>query len=162
MLRRRGGPGKIATLPHSDSHWMNTTYRCLPAALIGAALAALVATSGCASNSSAEPAMTRSFPQNTLRGAMTFGTDRKVALNGRATSLSPGARVRDQENRIVQPETLVGARMLVHYTLDIGEAQVRDVWILRAGEAAVRPWPTTREEAQTWTYDAETLRWTKP
>ena len=137
-------------------------YRCLQAALAVLTFTALAASSGCASDTSAEPEMTRAFPQNTLRGAMTFGTDRQIALNGRATSLSPGARVRDQENRIVQPHTLTGARFLVHYTFDIGDAQVRDVWILRAGEAAVRPWPTTREEAQNWIYDATTLRWTKP
>jgi hypothetical protein len=149
---------------------MNTTYRCLRAALGHAALvtalgtalvSTLAVTGGCASDNT-EPAMTRSFPQNTLRGSITFGTDRQIALNGRATSLSPGARVRDQDNRIVAPETLAGTRMLVHYTFDLGDAQVRNVWILRAEEAAVRPWPTTRAEAEAWTFDAGTLQWTKP
>ena len=29
-------------------------------------------------------------------------------------------------------------------------------------EAAVRPWPTTLDEAQTWLYDATTMTWSKP
>ena len=133
---------------------MNTTYRCaarsLTAALIAVGIAAPAA------------AQSRAFPQNALRGAIVFGEDRQVTLNGRATSLSPGARVRNQDNMIVMAASLSGAKWLVNYTLDIGGAQVRDVWILRPEEAAIRPWPTTLEESQTWTYDSTTMTWTKP
>lgn len=125
-------------------------YRC--------ALAALVAVS---INAPAF-AQSRAFPQNTLRGALVFGTDRQLKLNGRATSLTPGSRVRNQQNMIVPPDTLIGAKWLVNYTLDMGGAQVRDVWILTPDEAAIRPWPTTLEEAQTWVYDATTMTWSKP
>jgi hypothetical protein len=130
---------------------MNTMYRC---ALAAAALAvSLVAPA---------TAQTRTFPQNTLRGTIAFAEDGTIALNGRATTLSPGSRVRDEQNMIVLPAALVGTRRLVHYTLDLGGPQVRDVWVLRPDEAAIRPWPATLEQANTWTYDATTATWIKP
>ena len=135
---------------HFDSHWMNTMYRCAAGAIAAIALVASAA------------AQSRAFPQNTLRGALVFGADRQLVLNGRATSLTPGSRVRNQGNMIVPPDTLVGAKWLVNYTLDMGGAQVRDVWILTPDEAAVTPWPRTLDEAQTWAYDATTMTWTKP
>lgn len=107
-------------------------------------------------------AQVRAFPQNALRGAIVFGNDREITLNGNATSLTPGSRVRDQSNMIVLPATLAGAKWLVHYTVEIGGAQVRDVWILRPEEAAVRPWPTTLEQANSWVFDATTMTWVKP
>lgn len=130
-------------------------YRCAARWSIAAIVAVGINAPAAAQNS-------RAFPQNTLRGALVFGSDRQVALNGRATSLTPGARVRNQQNMIVQPDTLVGAKWLVNYTLDMGGAQLRDVWILTPDEAAVTPWPRTLDEAQTWVYDATTMTWTKP
>ena len=126
-------------------------YRCALSALVAVSIVAPAAAQ-----------VQRAFPQNTLRGAMVFGTYPQVTLNGRSAQLSPGTRVRDQDNRIVMAASLAGARLLVHYTLDTGAAQVQDVWILRAEEAAISPWPTTLEQAQTWTYDAGTMTWTKP
>ena len=122
------------------------------------ALAALVAV--CVAAPAA--AQSRAFPQNTLRGAMVFRDDGQVVLNGRVAPLSPGSRVRNQDNMVVMAGSLTGAKWLVNYTLDIGGGQVRDVWILRPDEAAIRPWPTTLEEARTWTYDATTMSWTRP
>ncbi len=104
----------------------------------------------------------RAFPENTLRGAMVFGDYPQVTLNGRGTQLSPGSRVRSQDNVIVMAASLAGARWLVHYTLDVGGDQVRDVWILRPEEAAIKPWPGTLEQAQTWTFDADTQTWSTP
>ena len=129
-------------------------YRCaVRSSVVAIAAFGLVA---CAS------AQSRAFPQNTLRGAIVFNADRQLTLNGRDTSLTPGARVRNQQNMIVLPETLVGAKWLVNYTFDMGGAQVRDVWILTPDEAAVRPWPATLDQAQTWIYDSTTMTWTKP
>ncbi|MEO7335840.1 MAG: hypothetical protein ABIV63_04580 [Caldimonas sp.] len=129
---------------------MNTTYRCALGVLLSLAAAMPAA------------AQARAFPQNALRGAMVFGNEGQITLNGRAASLTPGSRVRDQANRIVLPVSLAGAKWLVHYTVEIGGAQVRDVWILRPEEAAIRPWPTTLEQANTWVYDATTMTWVKP
>ena len=132
---------------------MNTPYRCalgLAAALTAGAFVAPAA------------AQTRAFPQNTLRGTIVFGAYPEIRLNGHPTSLVPGARVHDAENRIVQAGGLGGARAVVNYTLEIGGAQVRDVWILRPAEAAVSPWPRTPDEAAAWRYDATTMTWSKP
>src|SRR5258707_105998 len=98
---------------------MNTMYRCTAAAL-GACVAIAFAAPAAAQ-------VQRSFPQNTLRGAMVFGEYPNVTLNGRATRLAPGTRVRDQQNLIVMAASLTGSRLLVHYTLDLGGAQVGDV-----------------------------------
>jgi hypothetical protein len=130
---------------------MNTMYRCTFAAVVALAMAASVSAQ-----------QQRTFPQNTLRGAMVFGDYPQLTLNGRAASLAPGSRVRDQANMVVMASTLAGGRFLVNYTVDIGGAQVKDVWILRPEEAAVRPWPTTLDEAQTWIFDSSTQTWTKP
>jgi hypothetical protein len=129
---------------------MNTMFRCALAALVAVSLVAPAA------------AQSRAFPQNTLRGAMVFRDDGQVQLNGQVAPLSPGSRVRDQRNMIVLPASLIGAKWLVNYTLDIGGGQVHDVWILRPEEAAIRPWPTTLQESQTWTYDPATMTWIKP
>ena len=126
-------------------------YRC--------ALAAIVALS---INAPASAQLQRGFPHNTLRGAMVFGDYPQITLNGRSAQLSPGSRVRNQDNMIVMAGTLAGARALVHYTVDASGTQVHDVWILRPEEAAIKPWPRTLEEAQTWTFDPATQTWTKP
>ncbi len=125
-------------------------YRCALGAIVALGLAA------------SATAQSRTFPQNTLRGAIVFGDDSALSLNGKPTTLTPGSRVRNQQNMIVLAGSLAGAKWLVNYTLDMGGAQVRDVWILTPDEAAVRPWPTTLAEAQAWTYDATTMTWTKP
>ena len=137
--------------PLPRSHWMNTMYRCALAAIAAAGLIAPAASQ-----------VQRTFPQNTLRGALVFGEYPQVKLNGRATQLSPGSRVRDTNNMIVMAGSLAGARMLVHYTLAAGGEELRDVWILRPDEAAIKPWPATLEQAQTWTFDAGTQTWVKP
>jgi hypothetical protein len=131
---------------------MNTMYRCALAATIVAA----------AFVSSASAQALRAFPPNTLRGAIVFGDYPGVTLNGRAALLSPGTRVRGANNALVMAPTIVGAKFLVHYTLDVGTDRIRDVWILTPDEAAVSPWPTTLEEAQAWTYDPNQRVWTKP
>jgi hypothetical protein len=130
---------------------MNTMYRCALAALLTATMAA-----------PATAQLQRNFPPNTLRGVMAFGDFPQITLNGAATQLAPGSRVRNPDNLIVTVGSLAGARVLVNYTVDLGGQQVRDVWILRPDEAAIKPWPTTPEEARTWTFDANTRTWTKP
>jgi hypothetical protein len=130
---------------------MNTMYRCALAGVLVATLSAPAA----AQNQ-------RVFPQNALRGAITIGEFPQITLNGRAAMLAPGSRIRNQDNLIVMAASLAGSRLLVNYTFDIGGGLVREVWVLRADEAAVRPWPSTVEESQTWTYDQVANAWTKP
>ena len=135
-----------------NSHWMNTMYRC--------ALTAIVVASSLVAPASAQTQ--RVFPPNTLRGAIVFGDYPTLTLNGRASQLSPGSRVRGADNMAVMPPAIAGTKLLVHYTVDATSNLVKDVWILTPDEAAIKPWPATLEEAQAWTYDPNQRAWTKP
>jgi hypothetical protein len=103
----------------------------------------------------------RRFPQNALRGVIEFGAPPELVLNGKPARLAPGARIRGINNMLVLSGTLSGTKSAVHYTLDNG-GQLRDVWLLREGERANKPWPTTLEQAQQWQFDAGNQTWTKP
>ncbi|HET7791936.1 MAG TPA: hypothetical protein VFL64_01010 [Rhizobacter sp.] len=103
----------------------------------------------------------RSFPQNALRGTIAFGTPPQVVLNGKPTQLAPGARIRGLNNLLEMSGALVGAKGSVNYTIDQA-GLVKDVWILRKEEIAMKPWPETLEQAQTWSFDPVAQTWTKP
>ena len=103
----------------------------------------------------------RVFPQNALRGAIVIGEAPEISLNGRAGRLSPGSRIRDMNNMTVVPSAVIGGRYLVNYTIDLA-GLVKDVWILRPEEAAVRPWPTTPDDAAAWSFDPAAQVWSKP
>ena len=120
----------------------------------------LAVVASCASDRSYDRGQ-RHFPQNALRGAIVFGEAPDILLNGDAARLAPGARIRDANNLMVVPSGLLGARALVHYTVDTS-GLVKDVWILTPGEAGNRPWPTTRKDAASWQFDPAAQSWTKP
>ncbi len=141
---------KLRRLPPLNSHWMNTMYRCLFAAVAAVALVAPAAAQ-----------MQRHFPATALRGAMVVGGDSQIQLNGRGAQFAPGVRVRDQNNMFQLTGALVGQKLLVNYTIDTS-GLVKDVWILRPEEVQMRPWPTTPEQAQTWSFDHGAQVWTKP
>ena len=125
-------------------------YRCALAALLTATLATPAAAQ-----------MQRNFPATALRGAIVVGEPPEIVLNGQAARLAPGARIRGQDNMVLMSATLSGAKLLVHYTVDT-YGLVKDVWILRPEEAAVRPWPATPEQAQTWAFDPTAQTWSRP
>ena len=103
----------------------------------------------------------RTFTNKALRGEVVFGTPPEVKLNGKPARLAPGARVRDADNLIQLPVTLVGRKAVVNYTLEL-EGQLLDVWILTPQEAAKKPWPRTVQEAQSWVFSDGAQVWTKP
>ena len=103
----------------------------------------------------------RNFPQNALRGSMVFGIFPEILLNGNLARLSPGTRIRKDDNMLAMPSTMLGGPFLVNYTIDFG-GTVKDVWVLTPGEAAVQPWPTTPDLAQAWSFDPIAQVWTKP
>ena len=57
--------------------------------------------------------------------------------------------------------SLVGARLLVHYTVD-SLGLIQDVWILTPQEAAKKPWPTNLRDASAWSFDPVAQAWSKP
>jgi hypothetical protein len=104
----------------------------------------------------------RQFPQEALRGELTFGQiPPEAKLNGNITRLAPAARVRGQNNMMVMSDGLRGQTFVVLYTRDL-LGQPKDIWILRPDEISRTPWPTTAEEAKTWSFNTTTQIWTKP
>ena len=103
----------------------------------------------------------RLFERNALRGDLQVTAPPEVLLNGQPARLAPGARIRNAQNMVQLSGSLVGQKLLVHYTLD-GFGLVHDVWVLTPDEAGKQPWPRTPSEAATWTFDPTLQRWSKP
>ena len=103
----------------------------------------------------------RNFPQTALRGALVIGNPPEATLNGDPARLAPGARIRTADNMLAMSGSLTGSRLLVHYTLDT-LGLIKDVWILSPDEAAKRPWPTTLQQAEDWSFDPVAQTWTRP
>ncbi len=104
---------------------------------------------------------TRNFPSDALRGEITFGNPPQITLNGKPTSLAPGARIRAQSNMIEMSGAVVGQKHAVHYTLDM-LGQPKDIWLLRPQELARKPWPVTAQQARDWQFDPAAQTWTQP
>ena len=125
-------------------------YRCV---LAGVAAAGLALGAGAQT--------VRHFPADALRGTLVVGDPPEATLNGQPARLAPAARIRAQNNMLVLSGSISGAKLLVHYTLDLG-GQLKDVWVLRPEEAALRPWPTSTAQAQAWVFDPVNQVWSKP
>lgn len=106
-------------------------------------------------------ALMRRFPRTALRGEIAFGAFPQITVNGKPAQLAPGSRVRDAANMNAMPGALAGNKAIVNYTVD-SSGLVHDVWILRADEIAVQPWPRTPAEAGAWFFDDGAQRWSKP
>jgi hypothetical protein len=102
----------------------------------------------------------RNFPQTALRGELQITQPPEAVLNGQPVRLAPGARIRGEDNMLKMSGAMVGAKLMVHYTVDpLG--LVYDVWILNEQERAKRPWPRTPKEAQTWVFDPIAQTWAR-
>jgi hypothetical protein len=103
----------------------------------------------------------RNFPAAALRGELIVVNPPEVVLNGRPARLAPGARIKGGSNLLVMSGAIVGQKLVVNYTVDT-YGLVKDVWLLRADEAARSPWPKTAVEAAKWSFDPIAQTWTKP
>jgi hypothetical protein len=103
----------------------------------------------------------RNFPQKALRGKMAFTGPPDVLLDGNAAHLTPGSRIHGQNNMLVMSGGLVGAKYVVDYALE-SAGNISEVWLLTEAEASKTPWPTSPEQAASWTFDALAQTWTKP
>ncbi len=103
----------------------------------------------------------RTFPASALRGEIVVTQPPEILLNGQPARLAPGARIIDAQNLLQLSGTLVGQRLVVHYTRD-GAGQPHQVWILTPEERAKQPWPTTDEQARAWFFDPAAQAWSRP
>jgi hypothetical protein len=81
-------------------------------------------------------------------------------LNDKPARLSPGARIRNENNMLALSGSLNGRRVDVNYTLD-NAGQLRDVWVLRDEERS-RRWPSSPEQASRWSFDPGSQTWALP
>ena len=100
----------------------------------GLALAAAV-TCAFALFPSLSHAQHRVFPDHAQRGLMVVGTPPAITINDKAERLSPGARIRDTDNRIVFANTLSGQQLVVNYVRE-NNGLVHEVWVLNTYEKA--------------------------
>lgn len=123
--------------------------RCVLMASLGLALAGAVSAQ-----------TTRPFPAHALRGTLVVVQPPEVQLNSQPARLAPGSRIRGADNLVQLSGMLVGAKLLVHYTLD-PTGLVQDVWVLTPDEAARKPWPSTPAETQAWLFNPAAQAWSK-
>jgi hypothetical protein len=81
--------------------------------------------------------LTRTFPDAALRGILEVVTPPEVLLNGAPARLSPGARIKAENNLIVMSGSLVGQRLRVNYVRD-SQGMIHEVWILNEAEVLVK------------------------
>ena len=125
-------------------------YRC--------AFLAAVCTAAAMPAAAQEP---RNFPASALRGEISITQPPDLSLNGQPARLAPGARIRGQNNLLLLSGALVGQRLVVHYTRD-PSGNLLDVWVLTPAELARRPWPSTPEQAATWSFNPDAQVWSRP
>ncbi|QPF72580.1 hypothetical protein G8A07_06300 [Roseateles sp. DAIF2] len=129
-------------------------YRCA-SSLLAACAAALVC------SLPAQAQVHRSFPATALRGELVVQQAPLVSLNDKPAKLAPGARLRGDTHLLLQPASVIGQKLIVHYTVEPSTGMLMDVWVLNPAELANKPWPTTPEEGATWLFQPGTQTWTK-
>ena len=82
-------------------------------------------------------AQLRTIPKEARLGELRHLQDMYVEIDGKSRQLSPGAQIRDADNRLVLPTSLTG-KAPVRYLVD-GTGLVHRVWILSAQEKAKLP-----------------------
>jgi hypothetical protein len=85
----------------------------------------------------AAAAQVRTIPKEAQRGEIRHLQDMHVELNGKVLRLSPGAQIRDADNRLVLPTSLT-EKSDVRFLLD-GTGLVYRVWIMTPLERTQAP-----------------------
>jgi hypothetical protein len=90
--------------------------------------------------STAAMAQLRTIPQEAKVGVIRHLESMVVEIDGKPRQLAAGAQIRDADNRIVVPMSLL-EKSQVRYLVD-GTGMVRRVWILSEREKAELPRPS--------------------
>jgi hypothetical protein len=80
-------------------------------------------------------AFDRAFPPMAKRGTLSPARHPEVMIDGKKRSLSPGARIWNQENLIEVPAAMQGGDLVVNYTED-DQGAIDRIWILTRDEAS--------------------------
>ena len=83
---------------------------------------------------SAAAAQLRTIPAEAKRGEIRHLQEMLVEIDGKRQRLSPGAQIRDTDNRLVLPMSMM-QKLDVKYLVD-GLGNIHRVWILTAQERA--------------------------
>ena len=110
------------------------TLPILLAPLLIAALGLLQTVAYAQTDTQTDPAAKRRFPASSLRGEMVVTAPPEILMDDRPDRLSPGARIRDAENRMVVSGALANQRVVVNYVRD-PMGYVSEAWILTQEEA---------------------------
>jgi len=78
----------------------------------------------------------RAFPLNAQRGWMVVTYPPLIQMNGQPDRLSPGSRIRGQNNLLILSGSIVGQSLLVNFVRN-PTGEVHDVWVLTDAEAAL-------------------------
>ncbi|MDT8989761.1 hypothetical protein RQP54_02690 [Curvibacter sp. APW13] len=103
--------------------------RCLRTLL---APAAIVLTLG---QAQAQDIIRQTIPGNAQLGVMQVTVPPEVLIDGKVDRLSPGSRIRAENNMMVVSGALSGQKLLVAYVRE-PQGMLHDVWILNAAERA--------------------------
>jgi hypothetical protein len=79
----------------------------------------------------------RPFPPSAERGVLVVTYPPIVQLNGKPDRLSPGARIRGQNNMLVMSGAVVGQKLLVNFVRN-PTGELHEVWVLTPAEAALK------------------------
>ena len=77
----------------------------------------------------------RQFPEQAHRGLLRVTAPPDIELDGKPDRLSPGARIRNTDQRLVMAQQLVGQELPVNYLRE-GMGLVHEVWLLTPAEQA--------------------------
>lgn len=79
----------------------------------------------------------RTFPLAAVRGTLAFKAPPEIMLDGKVERLSPGARIRNEQNMLTLSAALAGKEFTVNYRRE-NTGLVSEVWLLTAEEANVK------------------------
>jgi hypothetical protein len=122
-----------------NSLWMYTMNRCLLAMLTLGLSNSLLAQSQLSEplpvNETVQTGVPglRKFPEKALRGKMKVVRAPEILMDGKQERLSPGSRIRDQQQRLVMSASITNVELTVNFLRNpLGEVQ--EVWILTEAE----------------------------
>ncbi len=97
----------------------------------------------------------RKFPDKAVRGTLRVMQTPEILMDGKPERLSPGARIRDTQNRVLMSASITNENILVNFVRNpLGE--VHEVWVLSEAEARQKSKRNTPERNFSFATDSAT------